>query len=458
MKFEKMKRLKLSLILLLGVGVFNGYAQTELTLQQCLQYALSNNQKLAQTRMEEDLGRLKTSEIRAQALPQVNGNAKYTDNIKLGVLPISGEKMGQPEAGTILMPMGMQHNVTAGADLSQQIYNQSVFTGLKAARSGEEYYRLQTAQTEEGVIYNVTQLYYQTLVTREKMIVLDANIDKISKLLEATASQVKNGLAKKIDEDRMKVNLTNYKTQRTQLLNELQVRANQLKQSMGMAIESDITLPRTSFAEIEKKTASAVDFGGMNLDNRIEYKLLKKQEELQGMQKKAYIAENYPSLSAFANYSYNGIGEKFDYFKSGSNSTTSWYSMAAVGLTLKIPIFDGFARRSRVRQADVTLRQINKKIEETTLSLNTAYANAKLQVQNNLSTIKSQMENVDLANEVYSSTQNNYNLGLANLTDLLEAETSLTAAQNNYNEALLQYKLAELDIIKSNGNLKTLLN
>lgn len=97
-------------------------------------------------------------------------------------------------------------------------------------------------------------------------------------------------------------------------------------------------------------------------------------------------------------------------------------------------------------------------MEATTLSLNTQFENAKLQVQNNLSTIKAQKENVDLANEVYNSTQNNYNLGLANLTDLLDAETSLVSAQNNYNEALLQYKLAELDIVKSNGNLKSLLN
>jgi len=87
-----------------------------------------------------------------------------------------------------------------------------------------------------------------------------------------------------------------------------------------------------------------------------------------------------------------------------------------------------------------------------------AFENAKLQVQSNLTTIKAQQENVDLANEVYASTQNNYKLGLASLTDLLDSETSLTEAQNNYNEALLQYKLAELDIIKSNGNLKNLLN
>lgn len=225
-----------------------------------------------------------------------------------------------------------------------------------------------------------------------------------------------------------------------------------------MPMNVALNLPAASFQEIENK-ATVVDFGGINLDNRIEYRLLRKQEELQQYQKNAYIAEYYPSLALSGNYSYNGISNKFDMLKSKSNgSTASWYDMAAVSLTLKIPIFDGWARRSRVGQANVALKQLRKQMDATSLSLNTQFENAKLQVSNNLATIKAQKENVDLANEVYNSTQNNYNLGLANLTDLLDAETALTSAQNNYNEALLQYKLAELDIIKSNGNLKSLLN
>ncbi|WP_089810245.1 TolC family protein [Chitinophaga sp. YR627] len=453
-----MKRIMLTLILLMGIGGYTSYAQSELSLQECLKYALANNQQLARTRMEEDMGRFKTSEVRARALPQVNAQGQYTNNIKKQVIPVPGEFAGGAPGTTLLLEAGVTHNVTASGTVTQEVYNQSVFTGLKAAKAGEDYYRMQTAQSEETVIYNVTQLYYSTLVSREKTIVLDANIEKMTKLVETTSSQVENGLARKIDLDRMRVNLTNYKTQRTQAQNQFQLQSNQLKQMMGMSVTNPINLPSTSFKEIENK-ATAADFGGMNLDNRIEYRLLKKQEELQTFQKRAYLAEYYPSLALSGNYSYNGISNKFDMLKSKSNgSTASWYDMAAVSLTLKIPIFDGWARRSRVGQANVALKQIRKDMEATTLSLNTQYENAKLQVQNNLSTIKAQKENVDLANEVYNSTQNNYNLGLANLTDLLDAETSLISAQNNYNEALLQYKLAELDIVKSNGNLKSLLN
>lgn len=451
-----MKRWIVSFLLVTSAGMYNSNAQTKtLTLQECLRYAVNNNQRLAVSRLEEEIGRQKTAEVRAQALPQVNANGNLTDNLKKQVLVLPGELTGEP-GKTTLVEAGTTWNASASAELNQQLFNQSVFTGLKAAKSGEEYYALQTQQTKENVIYDVANLYYQLLVKKERMHVLDTNIIKLTQLVSTTHSQFENGLAKKIDLDRIKVNLVNYQTQKSQLENQLKVQENQLKQKMGMPIETPIALPSLELSDIERKAAGTADFAGFNLDNRTETRLLKKTEELQTYQKKAYLAEYFPSLAFKGNYSYNGMSNKFDLFN--SSSTANWFSMASVGLTLRIPIFDGFARRSRVNQSNYTLQKVARQLEENKINLNASYENARLQMLNNLSTIKTQKENVALADEVYYSTQNNYNLGLASLTDLLNAETSLAEAQNSYNEALLQYKLAELELIKSNGNLPSLLN
>ncbi|NSL89290.1 TolC family protein [Chitinophaga solisilvae] len=451
-----MKRLKLTLVLLLGIGVYNGYAQTQLTLQEALKFALHNNQGLARTKMDEEMGKFKTKEVRAQALPQINGSANYTDNLQLPKTLIPGKTLGKPDSSLVLA-FGVQYNASVGAELEQQVFNQAVFTGLKAAKSGEEYYALKTQQSTETVIYNVSQLYYQLLVIQEKITTINGNIEKLTQLVNATKSQFENGLAKKIDLDRIKVSLTNSITQRTQLMNQYQTQSNNLKRVMGMPVASAFAIPPASLKEIENKAASFLQYDDMNLENRTEFRLVKKQEELQLLQKKAYQAEYYPTLSLFGRYSYNGMSEHFAFARDPSNATF-WYGAASVGLSLRIPIFDGFARRSRVSQANITLQQLSKQKEETVLNLNADYENAKLQVRSNLSTITTQKENVDLANEVFYSTENNYKLGLASLTDLLNAETSLADAQNSYNEALLQYKLAELEIIKSKGSLKDLLN
>ncbi|WP_291908695.1 TolC family protein [Chitinophaga sp. CB10] len=451
-----MKRLKLSLILLVGIGVSHCYAQAPLTLQEALKFAINNNQGLARTKMEEEMGKFKTAEVRAQALPQINGNANYTDNLQLAKSILPGDVIGQP-GKNLAVAFGVKYSTSAGAELNQQLFNQSVFTGLKAAKAGEEYYKLQTQQSTEDLIYNVAQLYYELLITQENIKSLDSNVQKLSTLVTVTKSQYENGLAKKIDLDRIKVNLTNYQTQRIQLLNQYAMQTNNLKRVMGMPLESAFVIPAASLKDIESSAAQVLQYEDISLEDRTEMKVLRKQEELQIFQKKAYQAEYYPSLSLFGRYSYNGMSNHWMFDKNDLNSTL-WYGTSAVGLSLRVPIFDGFGRRSKVSQANVAIRQLKYAMDETKLALNTQYENSKLAMRTNITAIQTQKENMDLANEVYYSTQNNYSLGLAGLTDLLNAETSLTDAQNSYNAALLQYKLAELDMIKSKGNLKSLLN
>lgn len=96
-------------------------------------------------------------------------------------------------------------------------------------------------------------------------------------------------------------------------------------------------------------------------------------------------------------------------------------------------------------------------MKKTSNSLNMAYENAKNKIKNSLKTIESQEANKKLAEEVFASIRNNYENGLASLTDLLNAETDLVTAQNAYNEALLNYKVAEIELQKAKGEIEKLL-
>ena len=95
-------------------------------------------------------------------------------------------------------------------------------------------------------------------------------------------------------------------------------------------------------------------------------------------------------------------------------------------------------------------------MNDTKLALDLSYENAKKKIENSLITIKNQKENTKLSQEVLDNIKNNYIQGLASLTDLLDAENALTEAQNNYTTAILDYKLAEIQLIKSKGELRNL--
>lgn len=437
------KRIKPIQVLLLGLLLYSeAYAQQPLTLKEALNFAVENNATAKKSRLDIDGGKFKTQEVRAQALPQVTGNASLTYNPLIGQLVV----------GSQAFQLGNTWGTNAGLQLTQQLFNQQVFTGLKAARTSESYYNLNATLTEEQVIEQVANNYYQVLVSRQQLNVIDTNIKNVKVVEKIISNQYQNGLAKKIDVDRIQVNLTNLQTQRDQTVNTVIMLENQLKYAMGMPVTTGIILPPDEFSKIETIPVLA---DTISVSGRTEIRLLNVQKELYELQRKAYVAEYYPTLSLTANISTTGQSNKFDLFK--KNGTAFYYDASAIGLTLKVPVFNGFATRSRIRQANVDLRKADIDLSNTTNALNLAYENAKIQLRNNINTIKAQRQNVQLAQEIYNSTQNNYNNGLAALTDLLDTENALTEAQNSYTQALLNYKIAEIQLIKSNGNIKSLL-
>jgi outer membrane protein len=450
-----MNRIKQALLLVpaLAVSAYTAVGQ-EFSLRECLQYALSHNPNIAISKYSEAAGDEKVRETRAQALPQVNINASLADNVKRQVLVLPGEFVGGPPGSFTTIVAGTKYTTGATAEASQQVFNQSVFTGLQAAKASRDYYAVNTKLTEEDVINQVSQAYYNVLITREQVGFQQTNVKNLEQLVTTTQAQFENGLAKKIDLDRIKVNLTNARTRLTSLKNQLDIQQQQLKMLMGMPLDGSISLQPVPLTDLEQVSVEAPAIEPFRAGDLLQMRLLDVQERLYRYQKKAYQAEYYPRLSLFANYSYNAVSNEFDFLK--KNGTSVDYDMSTIGVRLNIPIFDGFARRARVAQGSIDLYKLEKQREYTMLQLNTVYESARTQMINSMNTIRLQKENMQLAQEVYYSSKQNYDLGLATLTDLLNAETSLVEAQNSYAQALLAYQVARIEMLKATGRTTTL--
>ncbi|PAM92289.1 transporter [Flavobacterium sp. IR1] len=443
-----MKRIILIFLCSIGLSV-NAQVKT-LTLKEAITYALENKSDAKKSKLQVENSEYKIQEVRSRALPQITGNASLTYNPVIQTTVIDGAGFGAPGT-TIQAAFGQKWTSGAGISLSQALFDQSVFTGLKAAKSTREFYQINDQLTEEQVIERVANNYYSVYVQRERLSLIDSSYVNTGKVRDIIKGQFDNGLAKKIDLDRIVVKLSNISTQRQQIVNQIQLQENALKFYMGMPIESQIEIPKEQF---EVTAASLTE--SPNIENRTEYLLLKKQEELLVYQKKSVVAGYYPTLSLVANYNYLGQGPEMPLFAKPKDGVY-WSDFSAIGLNLRVPIFTGFGTRAKVRQADVEIRSLQEDMKETKLSLDLDYKNATTQIQNSLITIENQKENMRLATEILSNTRNNYLQGLASLTDLLDAENASLEAQNNYTRAILDYKIAEVSLIKSKGELKTLI-
>lgn len=422
----------------------NAFAQQQVSLSDAIKSALQNKAEAKKAALQVQKAEYKITEARAGALPQVHvgGNLTYNPIIQESVLDFGGQRM--------VVKMGQPWTSNIAATVNQALFDQKVFIGLKAAKSTREFYVLNATLTNEQIISNVATSYYNVFVQEENLRTLDASYANTEKVRNIIKSLVDNGLAKQIDLDRTNVQLTNISSNKQRVVNGVELAKNALKFYMGIPIDTDIELQEESIEPKPELLASIA-----NIDNRSEIKVLEKQKELLQYNKKATEAALYPTVGLQGQYGWYGVGSKFP-LTNGLNNGVNWSDFASIGLNLNIPIFTGGATKSRIQQAEIDILDVQQDIENTKLSLDLDYKNAVTNIENAIINLNSMKDNVALAEKVQKNTQSNYQYGLANLTELLDADNALTQAKQNYANALLDYKQAEIQLIKAKGELNTL--
>jgi TolC family type I secretion outer membrane protein len=421
-------------------------AQQQISLQEAIKQALQNKTEAKKAALQIKKAEYKIDEAKAGALPQVTATAGLTYNpfIQESLLEFGGQR--------ITAQLGQPWSSTASVQLQQAIFDQRVFTGLKAAKTTREFYILNAQLTNEQIIENVATAYYQVFVQEENLKTVEASYANTEKTRNVIKSLVDNGLAKAIDLDRTNVQLTNIGSNKQTLINSVELSKNALKFYMGIPISTDIELEEKTIEPKPELLASIV-----NLDDRTDLKVLNKNRELLVFNKKATEAYLYPTVSLTANYGWGANGSKFP-LTNGLKNGVLWSDYSAIGLNVSIPIFTGGATKAKINQAEIDIQDLDQDIQNTQLNLSLDYKNAVTNMENALINIDSMKDNVGLAERVQKNTQSNYQNGLATLTDLLDAENALTQAKQNYANALLDYKQAEIKLIKAKGELNTLQN
>ena len=434
--------------LLFAFSITELQAQETVTLKQAIEYALQNKADAQNAQLDIRNADYQIMEAKAGALPKINGVANLTYNPILQTTALDAGAFSGGPSNIQLITMGQKWNAGAGVQLSQALFNQQVFIGLKAAKSTKEFYQLNAELTEEQIIERVSNAYFQVFTIQQKKETLENSYASTEKARNIIKSLFDNGLAKKIDLDRTNVNLTNINTILKQQQNAINQAENALKFYMGMPIENKIELVKADM-EITPHLLDET----VRTDERSEIKILNKQRELLQYNKKAVEAAYYPTVNLNANYSWQGLGDKFP-LTNGKKNGVYWADYSAITLGVNIPIFNGFATKARVEMAQIELDKLDVSIKDTKLGLDLSYQNAKSQIENSLLALENQKANVSLAETVTTNTKHNYQYGLATLTELLEAENALVEAKNNYSNAILEYKIAEIQYYKAKGELK----
>ena len=445
-------------LLLFCAGVAVAQQPVSYALKDILGVALENNNNIIKAKYDFEEGQAKTKEITSAALPQININADMSDNVIRQAM-VFPKRFADPTAGPndfAVVRAGMQYSTSVQAQATQQLFNKSVLTGIKAAKVGEDYYNYNIARTEEEVIQQVATLFYQAASLQAQRHVLETTLSQTQKNLAITTDRYQNGVARKVDVDRINVNLTNLQTQLRSIDDSYANTINQLKLAAGLdmnlAIEVDVPLVLDTETYQYDPAITTTEW---NWENKIEFKQLSTQLSLYDLERKNFAAGYYPTLSAYANYTYMGQSNDF-IFSGGANPL--WYDVGSVGVKMQIPVFDGLNKSAKVQQSRIRKMKTERDMTYTRQQSNMAYQNSLKSFETSYTSYLAQKDNVALANSVYDVTLQNYNEGVSPLTDLLQAEYSKIQSQSQLIESLLKVKQAEVALLKSKGEIKNLLN
>lgn len=445
-------------LLFLPFAAFGQNGPTALSIREAITFAGQNNSQIKISRYDEEFSRQQTNEVKGRGLPQVNVNGSFEDRLKLPVLIIPGGFGGAPVGGAENkgIPMGYKFNSSLSGEVTQMIYDPSFWVGLKAAKFRSLLAQQSTKQVTEQTAYNVASAYYQAIVVQKQLQLLRSNLTNTQKTLATSELQLENGVARKVDVSRLRVNASNLESQIRQAELNLEQSLNALKFQMGMPLAQPVTLSDTALTmrPDEAVLADALD----NIyENRIEYQVLQSNLELQRLEQKNQAVGYYPTLRGFGNYGYQGQGPDFGLFKTNNNSWVE-NTTSSIGVRLSIPLFDGLQRNSRIQQSKIKVQQLQENINLTKQNINLEMANALTQYRNTLQRIQAEQKNVALAQEVYGVTQLELREGVGTSTTVVEAETALRQAQNTYITTLLNLYTARLDLERAKGTLFTYLN
>jgi outer membrane protein TolC len=425
----------------------NVRAQEPLDMKTALRYAVAHHATVQKANIEVQKGRQLVRESLSTGLPQVSASGNIINNLAVRTSFVPAEFFGGQPGEFAQVQFGTNWNASAGIQLQQLAFSKEWLLGLKASMELSDFYNLLLEKSKEDVVYEVAKLYYQVQLSHTQRGILNANLGQIKGLLTATRKQFENGFAKKIDMDRLQVQQSNLETQLSNL--DLQIRQLELalKFSMQMPLETPIvltdTISETTFQEMNPTTIQP------SYQQKPDLLVLKKQQELYNLDERRWKAGYFPSLALFANYTYEWQANKLGDFTRGNN----WTDFSQIGLSVNIPIFDGFFRDSKIQTARLNNLQIGKDYSLALLGFQLKHEAAVTSLRVNQNNLRTVQDTRRVAEEVYRVAQSRFREGLAPITELLDAESSMRQAQSNYITTLAQIKLAEIDLLHANGQL-----
>lgn len=436
-----------------------------LTVREAVELAYKNVVEVRNAQLDYRIQQAQNKEIFGQALPQVSGTVGANHYLRLpgilfpdatstavysilkeeGVAGSNGPITDVPAPQLRQVSFQQPWNFSAGAQLTQLLFQPDVFVGLQARQTALNLSAAQLEQTKEKIKDSAYRRYYAILIAEKQLGFLDSSIRRLEKLYRDDSIMYVNGFAERLDLDRVQVQLNNLRTNRSVVQSGIAISYAALKFSIGLPQQDEVVLEESLTIDALKTDILDESF---QYEDRPEIRTLNYAKRMQELDLKRTKLGYLPTVAAVGNYSLNGQGQKFF-----THNSTIWINSSFIGLNITIPIFDGFQRRYKIQQSELRVEQMDNNIEYVKQAIDFDQVVSKESLKNALLNLDMQDRNMALAEKVYNTTKIKFEQGLGSSFEVLQADSDFQLAQSNFFQALYNATIARIGYLRSLGKL-----
>ena len=442
-----MKKIGIFSLLCLSAFFPKAQAQKVWTLQECIDYALTNNIQVQKNKIAAQTAEQNLIAAKAARVPTLSASS----NQSVAWRPFSQQTINLTNGTMTTSQSEVNYNGSYALSGNWTVWNGGrISKNIEKNKYSQRIAELETEQTANSIQEQIAQIYIQILYENEAVKIDSANIKVAEIQLERAKERVKVGDLASVDVTQLEAQLTQDKYTLVSAQSQLETYKLQLRQLLEIHGDEpfEVAIPtvsdesvlavaptKSSVYEAALKTRPEVESGKLNIESARLDKAIAK-------------ASWYPTISANAGIgSSNSSGVHTGAFKQLKTNMSN-----SLGLTISIPISDQKQTKTSVQKAELAIRNSELNLEDTRKQLysnvESHWLNATTAQQQYIAAtanVKSMQESYDLISE-------QFRLGLKNIVELTVGKNNLLQAEGQklqskytalYNLAMLRFYQGE---------------
>ncbi len=288
----------------------------------------------------------------------------------------------------------------------------------------------------------VGSIYFLHLRNIGRMEVIEANLERDRALLELARDQLEAGVAIQIDVTRAEVRLARTERERLQQETVVMQSALELKRLLRINMDDALNLDAIEPMRVRPEPVSRPVMESV-LANNVEYRSAMDALDRNRYARRAAGWQRLPSIRAFGEWGYA------DETAWSGDYEEEWM----VGLSVRVPLFEGFRIRANKLEADAGIRAQEWELQRLEERLGAEYRLSLQDLQSRFEQIAIARRAMELSERELELAENRFTEGVADNRDVVEAQANVADAHDGLVEAIYAYNLSRLEYARVRGNV-----